>query len=733
MNRLATQLRISACARHNELAHQAKEMQNFSNRTIARLIVMLIFSCAAVTAVAQVNGLGAKPYLGWSTYSEQTIVPSSSVMNEQNIRAQSDAVRSSGLEAHGFRYINLDAGWSGDSDQYGRTLWNTTAFPHFLDMIQHIHANGQKVGIYLLPGLGTSVYTSNLPIFGTQYHAQDIVAQPLNYGQGFGYGYKIDFTKPGAQEYINSLVNLYASWGVDFIKLDGVTPGSYNDNLNINNIPDVQAYSKAIALSGRLIWLTISWALDEDYLSEWQQNANARRIEGDVECEGDCPNLTEWQRVLVRFYDLIGWESASGTTLGWNDLDSLEVGNGATDGITNIEQQTAMTLWAMANAPLYLGGDLTNLTTYGKQLLTNDEVLAVDQSGHPSKQVTGGFTPVWVSNLGSGYYYVALFNLNAFPTNITVDWKDLGFVNAAAMRDLWNHAELGPAFQSFSSVVPGHGARLFKVKAVGRAAVPPSQIYGAETATLYGGAQLSSCSTCASGNKLTYLGIGAANYAVFNVSVPKAGVYRMEVDSMTLGTRSFIINVNDGPDITLNLSGGSGNLPFPTTIPVRLNAGTNSIQFGNPTSYPPDMDRIIISGDGNEPYPASTVYEAENATLSGAAATSAGFCGNCSGLAAVGNLGGNAQTTVTFDNVNVPVAGTYQMEIDYMTQGQRSFFISVNGNTAQEVALNGYSFGTPTSTVIQVPLHAGSNEIEFSNPTNYAPNLDSIIISPPTN
>src|SRR3984885_1316813 len=212
---------------------------------------ILILTLASVKVIAQVNGLGAKPYLGWSTYSQETLVPSSTVMNEQNILAQSNAMRSSGLEAHGFRYINLDAGWSGNNDQYGRTLWNTTAFPHFLDMIQHIHANGQKVGIYLLPGIGTSIVSANLPIFGTQYHAQDIVAMPLTIGNGFGYGYKIDFTKPGAQEYINSIVNLYASWGIDFIKLDGVTPGSYNDNLNIDNIPDVQAYSQAIAQSGR--------------------------------------------------------------------------------------------------------------------------------------------------------------------------------------------------------------------------------------------------------------------------------------------------------------------------------------------------------------------------------------------------------------------------------------------------------------------------------------------------
>ena len=693
-------------------------------------VVMLALSFTAISAVAQVNGLGAKPYLGWSTYSQQTIVPSSTVMNEQNILAQSDAMRSSGLGAHGFRYINLDAGWSGDNDAYGRTLWNTTEFPHFLEMIQHIHANGQKVGIYLLPGIGSSIVSANLPIYGTQYHAQDIVAMPLTIGNGFGYGYKIDFTKPGAQEYINSIVNLYASWGIDFIKMDSVTPGSYNDNLNINNIPDVQAMSKAIQQSGRPIWLTLSWALDEDYISDWQQNSNARRIEGDVECEGDCPNLTEWQRVLLRFYDLIGWENASGRTLGWNDLDSLEVGNGATDGITDTEQQTAMTLWAMANAPLSLGGDLTKLTSYGKKLLSNDEVIAVDQSGHPAKQVTGGFTPIWVSNLGNGSYYVAIFNLNAFPTRVTVDWKDLGFPGAFGMRDLWNHAELGSSFQSFGDLLPGHGAHLFRVTAAGHVPAPSSQIYGAETATLFGSTQRTACSTCASGNKLTYLGIGAGNYAIFNVTVKKAGVYRMEVDSMTTGTRSFIINVNDGPDITLNLSGGSSNLPFPTTIPVRLHAGTNSIQFGNPTSYPPDMDRILISGDGNEPYPDFSVYEAENATLSGAAASSAGFCGNCSGLASVGNLGGNPQSTVTFNDVNVPVTGTYQMEVDYMTQGQRSFYVSVNGNTAKELDLNGYSFGTPTSTVIQVQLHAGSNQIEFSNPSNYAPNLDSIIISP---
>ena len=707
--------------RHKSILHASS-----LSRIVSALFMAAVYFVAS-SAHAQVNGLGRRPYLGWSTYSEQTIT--SNFMNEQNILAQSDAMSSSGLGEHGFQYINLDAGWNGSSDGYGRPQWNNTVFPTFLNMIQHIHANGQKVGIYLNPGVGATDVANNLPIYGTSYHLQDIVVMPLTSANAFGDAVKIDYTKPGAQEYINSMINLFASWGVDFIKLDAVTPGSYNDNLDINNIPDVQAMSQAITQSGRPIWLTLSWALDEDYLSDWQQYSNARRIEGDVECEGDCPNLTEWERVLLRFYDLIGWENASGSKLGWNDLDSLEVGNGATDGITETEQKSAMTLWAMANAPLSLGGDLTKLTKFGRELLTNDEVIAVDQSGHPARQVNGGYTPVWVSNLGNGNHYVAIFNLNDFPTKVTVDWKNLGFLGAFGVRDLWEHKELGPTLYSFSDVLPGHGARLLKLTgATGHVPAVESQIYGAKTATLYGNAQLSVCSTCASGYKLTYLGIGPANYAVFNVNVKKAGVYRMEVDSMTTGTRSFIINVNDEPAITLNLSGGSSNLPFGTTIPVQLRKGENTVQFGNPVSYPPDVDQIVISGDGTEPYPSFQTYEAELATLSGSATAS--FCGYCSGLASVGNVGGSAQSTVTFTNVTVPVAGIYNMEIDYMTSGQRSFFVTVDDQAAEEVDLNGYSFGTPTSKVIRVKLQAGANQIEFSNSNNYAPNLDSITISP---
>jgi len=387
---------------------------------------------ALIPAGAQVNGVGQKPYLGWSSFSQQTI--SSNFLTQASMEAQSDALKSSGLQAHGYTYINLDSGWMGSFDGNGRPIPDTSIFPDIKAMADYIHANGQKVGIYWIPGVEQPAVDANYPILGTQYHIQDILVVPHTAGNAFGgsgtspYHNKIDFTKPGAQEYMNSVVALFASWGIDFIKLDGVTPGSYSNDLHIDNRLDVAAWSKAIAASGRPIWFTISWDLSADYASVWEQYANARRIDDDVECEGRCATLTNWSRIYKRFRDIPGWQNATSATLGWNDLDSLDVGDGALDGLTNEEKRSAFTLWAFANAPMYLGGDLTKIDDFGKQLVTNDEVIAVNQTGIPAKQVIGGDTQVWVTNLGNGSYYVALFNMNDFPATASLPWRSLSRV-----------------------------------------------------------------------------------------------------------------------------------------------------------------------------------------------------------------------------------------------------------------------------------------------------------------
>ncbi len=694
----------------------------------------LLLSLLPAPAAAQVNGAGEKPYLGWSTFSEQTV--NGSFLTQANIQAQSDALKASGLEEHGFRYINIDSGWQGSFDANGRPIPNPTTFPDMKALVDHIHANGQKAGMYWIPGIEQPAVDGNYPILGTSYHTQDIVVMPLAKGNAFAgplpnpYHDKIDFTKPGAQQYINSVVDLFASWGIDFIKLDGVTPGSCVNDLSIDNRPDVKAWSKAIAQSGRPIWLTISWQLDQDYLDVWQQYSNARRIDDDVECEGGCGGyLTNWPRIILREYDDVGWENAAGPTLGWNDLDTLDVGNGSADGLSDTEKQTAITIWAMANAPLYLGGDLTQLDAFAKSAFTNDELLAVDQSGHPAIQKTGGFHPVWIADAGDGDYYVALYNFAAFPDRVDVRWSDLGFKNALAVRDLWNHTDLGVFPGGFSTMVLGHGARLLKVAPQGEIEHQPAGVsYEAEAATLTGSAAPAPCSACSGGVKVGNIG-GASQVIFNNVSVHKSGIYGMEIDAMTQGPRTLEYSVNGAAAQSLNMGGGSFLLPQSSTVPVALNAGNNTITFLNPSGYGADLDRIVISGDGNEPAPTFTTYEAEGAQLAGTA--SFNYSTRASGGAYVGSFGAGPANTITFNNVTAAATGNYQLEIDYVTNGPRTVYVSINGAPPLQLTFNGNNWYDPVPYVLPVQLRGGTNTIVFSNPnpTGYAPGIDCIIVS----
>src|SRR5580698_8594026 len=198
------------------------------HRTFRPLLTVVFVSMltSSLPAAAQTNGVGQRPYLGWSTFSEQTI--NGSFLTQANIQAQSDALKASGPQQHGFTYINIDSGWQGSFDANGRPIPNSSTFPKIKALVDHLHANGQKAGIYWIPGIEQPAVDSNYLILGTPYTTQQIVAIPLAQGNTFAgalpnpYHNKIELRKPGAQEYMNSVVALFASWGIDFIKLDGV-------------------------------------------------------------------------------------------------------------------------------------------------------------------------------------------------------------------------------------------------------------------------------------------------------------------------------------------------------------------------------------------------------------------------------------------------------------------------------------------------------------------------------
>ncbi|AEU36629.1 alpha-galactosidase D [Granulicella mallensis] len=695
---------------------------------------LLLATTVLPKALGQSTNVAALPYLGWSSFSSQT--QSSGFLNQTNIEAQSDALRSSVLQEHGFTYINIDDGWQKGYDSSGRPTPNSALFPDISALISHIHQNGQKAGIYWRPGAAQEVVQSNPLISGGTQYVKDILAVPHAPGNAFAASdattslsnLKIDFSQSAAQLYVESIVNLFASWGVDYIRLDGVAPGS--GVLTVDNQEEVQAWAQAISKSGRPMWLTVSTGVELGDFSTWGSYSNARRIGAAIECKGSCSTLTDWALTSERWFDLIGWQNFTSAQTGWNDLGPLEIGTPATVGLSGVEQQSAITLWAMANAPIYVGGDISAIDSDGTNLLTNDEVLGVDQSGEPATQLAGGLTPVWGSAPSNGVFYVALFNLNAFPAEVTVRWKDLGFLDALNVRDVWNRKDLGPFKQKFSSVILGHGARLLRVSKSGVVDPQSSQSYPAFLGKTHGKTAFIRCpGGCASGHEVVKLGLEKENYVdIEGVSVEKSGIYRMKIDAATYGPSDLFYQPNGGAETAVKIGGSSFGVPSNTIVPVFLKSGENTIRFTNPTGMAPYLDVITIIGNGDLSDSHIGVYDAEVGVLEGNATHTP--CEYCSGNTKVITLGGKPDNDVLFDNVVVQADGVYMMEIDFVAQGTRPLWIKVNHEKPFQLSLTGDSDSLPTSMVIPVALKQGKNSITVGGGKEDAPGVDKIVIGP---
>ena len=429
---------------------------------------------AVPAAFASPGGGAAQPQMGWSSWSALR-----HDVSETKIQAEAAAMNSSGLETAGYKFINIDDGWYLDGttnvDSYGRWVVDSSKFPGGMAALaNYVHALGLKFGIYLTPGIPVEAYKNNSPIEGTAFHARDIVSDTTHYEKQYTWPssmYFIDYAKnpAAAQAYVDSWARQLASWGVDYLKFDGVgTPDS----------GDVVAWRKALDASGRTIHLGLSNSLDYNNGNLWRQNANSWRVEGDIECY--CSTLTNWSQIARRFSDLPRWGRFAGPG-GWNDPDSVEVGNGSHTGLTAEERRTQLTLWAASAAPLLLGADLTSLDTGDLALLTNNEVIAIDQAGNPAKPVSqASQQQVWYAyNQADGTYTVALFNLGGSEATVKADWSALGFSGTAHVHDAWSKGAVGNFTDSFSASVPSHGSRLLKV-------TPPKD--SSVTSTLVSGA-----------------------------------------------------------------------------------------------------------------------------------------------------------------------------------------------------------------------------------------------------
>jgi len=558
--------------------------------------LMALSTASSPVARAESNGVGLTPLLGWSTWNFVGRNPTAA-----NVEAQAAALKSSGLLAAGYNFVNIDdfyyecPGSQGPNvDANGRWVVDPAKFPAVggvpgLEAVaNYVHGLGEKIGFYVTPGISMQAVTQRTPILGTSDTA-DQIAEPSvsehNYNCHGMVG--IDYSKPGAQAFINSWADELASWGADYVKLDGVGAG---------DIPDVQAWSAALRQAGRPIQLELSNSLAIGDASTWQQYANGWRTGGDIQCYCGSPfPLTTWAKVQSRFAQVANW-APYGAPGGFNDYDSIELGDGPADeGITAPQEQSMMSLWAMAASPLVINADLTHLAAADVSYLTNRAVIAVDQDAVDARRVvSSGNDQVFAKTEKNGDVIVGLFNYSGTAsTTDTVNLASAGLGGSGTATDLWTGASLGTVSGSYSVTLGPGAVRLLRIV--------PSGVFEADAAgnTIAGAATVASCSGCPDGKKVRFIGNGSANYVTINnINEPKAGTYKLTISYCLDGSRTFDVSVNGGAGTAVALTGTSWQAPAQDTMTVSLNAGANSIRFANSTAYAPDLAEITVAAAG---------------------------------------------------------------------------------------------------------------------------------------
>lgn len=709
------------------------------------LLLAALFGATVATApsaAAEGNGVGSTPAMGWSSWSYIRHDPTAA-----DIEAQANALKSSGLSAAGYVYVNIDDFWyvcpggQGPAvDGYGRWVTNTTSFPPgssgengIAVVADYVHSLGLKFGLYATPGISDQAVSRNTPILGTSYTASQIAdgAGEANYNCGGMQG--INYSAPGAQAFIDSWADEFASWGVDYLKLDGVGD---------SDIGDVQAWSTALAQSGRTIHLELSNSLDIANASTWAQYSNGWRTGGDIECycgsdaNGNPQPLTDWGNIQGRFAQVAQWQPYGGPGA-FNDYDSIEFGDGPTiDGLSAAEGQSQLGLWAMAASPLLLGVDLTKLNSTESADLANAAVVAVDQDGIDARRVVSNVNQqAFAKTEQNGDVILGLFNYSgAAAQTVTVSLAAAGIDGSATATNLWTGASAGTLSGTYSVTLAAGASQLLKLVPVAGTSGSTTYQAAASSNTLAGGAVAVACNSCLGGAKVGFVGNGGT--LTFNgVQAPSTGNHEVRLTYLdgTSGTvgRSATVTVNGTAVQTLAFTPtGSFANPGTVTISLPLNAGANTVELSNASAYAPDVAAITVPTHATA---SSTTYLAAASanTLAGGAVVQS--CGTCNGGQKVGYVG-NGSGTLTFNGVSASSAGVYPVQIVYCdgTSGNtgRSATFTVNGVVVQtNVFTPTGGFSTPGTVTDYLPLKAGSNTIEVSNGSAYAPDFNAIVVN----
>ncbi len=416
--------------------------------------------------------LASKPPMGWNSYN-----CFGGNVTEAEVKANADYMAEK-LKQYGWEYIVVDFLWYCDDqdswqkfanrrpnqhiDEFGRLIPSEKLHPSaaggkgFKPLADYVHSKGLKFGIHIMRGIPRQAVEQNTPVKNTNVNAAAVANLPdtcVWYGGLVG----LNMTKAGAQEYYNSLFELYASWGVDYIKVDDIAYPYHAD--------EIEAVHKAIANCGRDIVLSLSpgpaFIGNPKHLRE---NANMWRISGDF--------WDKWQ-ALKRQLELCRDWAPHVTEGAWPDADMLPLGKlnirtelkdhpVRTTYFTQDEQYFLMTLWSIFRSPLMFGGNMPDNDEFTLSLITNDEVLRVNQNSHNNREVSfSDSVSIWTADdRENGAKYIAVMNISSSPKTVTLPVEKAGAQNST-IRDLWKKADLN---EGTNIEVPAHGAGLYSVK-----------------------------------------------------------------------------------------------------------------------------------------------------------------------------------------------------------------------------------------------------------------------------
>jgi alpha-galactosidase len=378
---------------------------------LAWLVAGALCVLAAAPSWAQEPNAAPTPPMGWNSWNHFA-----ERVDDRGVRAAADALVASGMKDAGYVYINIDDTWEAGRDAQGFIQPNQK-FPDMKALADYVHSKGLKIGIYSSPAAKTCA----------------------------GYEGSLGHEVEDAQS--------YAKWGIDYLKYDWCQSNGTREEM-------IAAYTKmhdALKKAGRPIVLSLceyGW----NKVWEWGPSVggNLWRTTGDI---------TDQYRVMADIgFSQNGLEKFAGPGH-WNDPDMLEVGNG---GMNEDEYRTHMSLWAILAAPLIAGNDLTKMTPFTVELLTNREVIAVDQDplGKQGYRIAQeGPFEIWMKSLADGSKAVGLFNRQRNTEQMTVKLSLLGIEGEASVRDLWLKEDLGTVRGEFSAYVPSHGVVMVRIKA----------------------------------------------------------------------------------------------------------------------------------------------------------------------------------------------------------------------------------------------------------------------------